>query len=163
MRLSSAIGLYISLVILLGIFAFVSIQLYIIFILLFSLIYIPIIIAMRNSPSSRIPETKEEIIVDEDITHFREKVNKALNGKAVAQRDIELRLLNTLVIDLSIRYDISEMKIRKNLENEYFLRRYVGEKAEIISNMYKRRHDLRKSLSKERFLKEINDFLEVIG
>jgi len=162
MKLSNAIGFYIAIVLFLTLFAAISIQLYLLMLVLVSLIYIPLVLAIYQSPRPRVEEEKERIVVDEDIAHFRERVDKALKEKAVAQRDIELRVLNSLVIDLSIRYDMPERVVRRNMDNEEFLRPYLGDKARVVARMFRRIHDLRNPLPREKFLKEINEVLEAM-
>jgi len=152
---------YISIILVFSFYAIISLQLFLFIVLLISLLYVPFIFALQYAPRPRVKE-EERIVVDEDIAHFRETVKKALNGRAVAQRDIELRILNALVVDVSIRYDIPEKEIRRNLGNEEFLRNYMGDKAKLVAEIYNRRHDLRKSLSKDEFLREINSILEAM-
>ncbi len=152
---------YISIILMFSFYAIISVQFFLLIVLLISLIYFPFIFALKYSPRPRIVED-ERIVVDEDIAHFRETVEKALKGRAVAQRDIELRVLNALVVDMSIRYDLPEKEIRKNLGNEEFLKKYLGDRAKLVAKMYNRRHDLRTSFSKDEFMKEINEILEAM-
>ena len=73
-----------------------------------------------------------------------------------------MRVLNSLVIDLSIRYDMPERVVRRNMDNEEFLRPYLGDKARVVARMFRRIHDLRNPLPREKFLKEINEVLEAM-
>ncbi len=152
---------FIAIVIMFSFYAIISIQLFLLIILLIALLYFPFLFALKYAPRPRV-EDEERIVVDEDIAHFRETVEKALKGRAVAQRDIELRILNALVVDMSIRYDLPEKEIRRNLGNEEFLKKYLGDRAVLVARMYNRRHDLRTSLSKNKFLEEINAVLEAM-
>ncbi len=152
---------YLAIILVFSFYAIISIQLFLLIVLLITLLYVPFMFAFKYSPRPHVEE-EEKIVVDEDIAHFRDRVEKAIKGRAVAQRDIELRLLNALVVSMSIRYDLPEKEIRRNLGNEEFLREYLGEKAKIVSEMYNRRHDLRTSLSRDRFLKEVNTILEAM-
>jgi len=152
---------YIAIIIAFSFYAIISIEFFLLIVLLISLIYLPFVFVIHNAPKPRTQE-EEKVIVDEDIAHFKRRVKKALDENAVAQRDIELRILNSLVIDLSIRYDIPESVVRRNMENIEFLRKYLGDKAELVVRMYRRKHDLRNALPKDRFLKEINAILEAM-
>ena len=163
MNWRSVLGWYVGILLFLFVlFGIVSPEMFLLFAILFSLIYVPLVMAMMRAPPPKVEEEEEVIMVDEDIAHFRERVEKALEGKAVAQRDVELRVLNSLVIDLSIKYDIPEREVRRNLDKEEFLKRYIGERAGVVARMFKRIHDLRSSLSREEFLKEINEVLEAM-
>ncbi len=161
MNFRSAAGWYIGIVLFLTIFIFVSFQLFLLFTALVTLLYIPLAMAMLNAPRPKVEE-EEEVKVGEDIEHFRSRVEKALKGKAVAQRDVELRVLNSLVIDLSIKYGLPEREVRRNLDKEEFLSKYIGEKSRVVVRMFRRIHDLRSSLSREEFLNEINEVLEAL-
>jgi hypothetical protein len=152
---------YIAIILSFSFYAFISLEFFLVVILLISLVYLPFLFAIMNAPKPRVEE-EEKVVVDEDISHFKSRTKKALKGDAVAQRDIELRVLNALVIDLSIRYSIPEHIVRRNMENEEFLREYLGDKARIAARMFKRRHDLRNALPKEEFVKEINAILEAM-
>lgn len=152
---------YIAIILAFSFYAIMSVEFFLLIVLLISLIYIPFVFAIRNAPRPRVEE-EERVVVDEDIAHFKEMVKKALEGKAVAQRDIELRVLNTLAIDLSIRYDLPELLVRKNLANEDFLREYLGDKAKIVAEMFRRIHDLRTSLPRDEFLRNVNTILEAM-
>ena len=161
MNFRSAAGWYIGIVLFLTIFIFVSFQLFLLFTALVTLLYIPLAMAMLNAPRPKVEE-EEEVKVGEDIEHFRSRVEKALKGKAVAQRDVELRVLNSLVIDLSIKYGLPEREVRRNLDKEEFLSKYIGDKSRVVVRMFRRIHDLRSSLSREEFLNEINEVLEAL-
>jgi|GEM_PF-6480188 len=152
---------YIAIVMVFVIYIMISVQLFLLILLLITLLYVPFVVALRYSPRARVEE-ESRVVVDEDIAHFRETVDKALKGRAVAQRDIELRILNALVVDMSIRYDLPEKEIRRNLGNEDFLRTYLGEKARLVADMYNRRHDLKKTLTRDEFVEEINSVLEAM-
>jgi len=162
MKLGNDLFIYILILIFLSFVAFFSVELYILLSLLFSFIYLPLLFSLRYYKPTKKGEKMQILSMGEDIQHFRDTVDKALKGNAVAQRDIELRLINSFVIALSVRYDLPETLIRKNLENENFLKKYVGEKAKLIADIYKRRHELKLSLPKERFLKDIEEIMEAI-
>ncbi len=157
----NALVWYIAIILAFSFYAIISLEFFLLIVLLISLIYIPFLFAIRNAPRPKVKE-EERVVVDEDIAHFKDRVKKALEGKAVAQRDIELRVLNTLAIDLSIRYDLPELLVRKNMDNEKFLRKYLGDDAPIVAQMFRRIHDLRTALPKDKFLKEINTILEAM-
>lgn len=131
--------------------------------MLYSLIYLPLLFAYRFSPKKKIKEEeKERIMVRNDVAHFREIVNKAMNGNAVSQRDVELRLLNVLAVDLSIKYDLPESYIKRNLGNGEFMEKLMGEKGRIAKEIYDRRHELRRSIKREEFLKDIGILMEAM-
>ncbi len=161
LKTSNAWVWYIAIIIAFSFYAVISLEFFLLIVLLISLIYLPFVFAIHNAPRPRAVED-EKVIVDEDIAHFKRSVKKALDENAVAQRDIELRVLNALVIDLSIRYDIPESVVRRNMENVEFLKRYLGDKAEIVVRMYRRKHDLRNALPRDDFLKEINAVMEAM-
>jgi len=158
----SGLTWYITIIASLSFYAFISFEFYLLIVLLFSFFYLPFLFVIRYAPKHREAVEEEKIIVDENIEHFRRRVQKALEENAVAQRDIELKLLNSLAVDLSIRYGIPESVIRRNMENREFLRKYLGEKADLVARMFRRRHELREALPKERFVKEINAILEAM-
>ncbi len=162
MRLKNDIYFYILILFAFSFTAYFTYQLYILLALLFSLAYLPLIFSLRNYVPLEKREKTEKLAVGEDILHFRETVDKALKGSAVAQRDIELRLLNSFVVALSVRYDLPESYIRRNLDSEEILRKYVGDKAKIIAAMYRRRHELTVPLPRERFVKEIRQVMEAM-
>ena len=141
----------------------ININIYIWALLLYSLIYLPLLFAYRFSPREKIEnKEKEEIIVMNDISHFREIVNKAMNENAVSQRDVELRLLNILAVDLSIKYDLPESYVKRNLGNKKFMEKLIGKKGITVKEIYDRRHELKKAIGREDFLKDINILMEVM-
>ncbi len=162
MKLVNALSWFLGIMLFLSIFAFISLQMFLLFAILVAIVYLPLALAIDQAPRPKISQEEERIMVDEDIAHFRERVDKALREKAVAQRDIELRVLNSLVIDLSIRYDMPEREVRRNLDNEKFLRKYLGDRAKVVARMFGRIHDLRTALPREEFLREINEVLEAM-
>jgi len=162
MILKNDIFIYFVILISLIFTAFFSIQLYIFLALIFSLLYLPVMLSLRYYKPLKKRREEEKIAVGEDIAHFRKVVEGALEGKSVAQRDVELRLLNSFVVTLSIRYDLPENLIRRNLDNVNFLRKYVGERAEVVARMYERRHELKLSLPREKFLREIGEIMEAM-
>ena len=125
-----------------------------------TLLTIPLLAVKGKKKSQK--EEKRKIIVRNDIAHFREVVSKALEGNPVAQRDVELELLNVLRIDLRIRYSLRDMEIRENMGDEKFMRKYFGEKWKVIKEIYDRKHELRKSIPREKFLQDINTLMEVM-
>ena len=162
MRWKNDIFLYFAILLMLSFIAFFSIDAYALVAALFSLLYIPLILAFRYHTSFPAEKREETLGVGEDVEHFRDVVNKALKGNPVAQRDVELRLVNSLVVALSIRYGVSEREIRKNLENVSYMRNYLGKRGETVANMFRRRHDLKTKLPRELFLKEINEVMEAM-
>ncbi len=125
-----------------------------------TLLLIPIFI--HGEKNRRIMKKESKIIVRNDIAHFRKTVEKAINGNPVAQRDVELELLHILYIDLGIRYSLSDKEIRERMGNEEFMRKYLGEKWKIIKDVYDRKHELRKSVPRDEFIRDVNAFMEVM-
>ncbi len=163
MKWKNDLFVYFLVAVLLMPLAFFTVRLFVLFLLLFSFIYLPLLFSLRDYTPLEKREEKEELTIGEDIAHFRETIDKALRGNPVAQRDIELRLINSVVVALSIRYDLSESKIRRNLENEDFLKKYVGgSRAKMIRDMYMRRHDLKLSIPRDRFVKELREIMEAM-
>ena len=132
------------------------------FLSLYSLVYLPFIFAYRRAPRKRANKEEERIIVANDIAHFREVVDKAMNQKAIAQRNVEFRVLNVLVVDLSIKHNLPEIVVRRNLDNEKFMVNLMGERGKIAKKMYERRHDMKTPLGKNEFLREINILMEAM-
>ena len=162
MRWKNDIFIYFAILLMFSFLAFFSIDAYALVAMLFSLLYIPLILTARYYTRFPMEKKEETLGVGEDVQHFRYMANKALKGNAVAQRDVELRIVNSLVVALSIRYGIPEREIRKNLENTGYMRKYLGERGKVVADMFKRRHDLKTVLPRERFLKEINEVMEAM-
>jgi len=125
-----------------------------------TLLSVPLLTKKERKNSRK--KEKSKILVRNDISHFKEVVNKALEENSVAQRDVELELLNVLRIDLRIRYSLSDREIRERMGNEKFLRKYFGENWKTIKEIYDRKHDLRKSVPREKFLRDVNTLMEVM-
>ncbi len=125
-----------------------------------TLLSIPLL--MKKEKRKKVYKEKPKIIVRNDIAHFRETVEKALNGNPVAQRDVELELLHILYIDLRIRYSLSDREIREKMGKEEFMKKYLGEKWKIIKDVYDRKHELRKSILRDEFIRDINAIMEVM-
>ena len=125
-----------------------------------TLLTVPLIMKKEGEKSKK--EERRRIIVRNDISHFREVVDKALNENPVAQRDVELELLNILRIDLRIRYSLSDREIREKMGEEKFMRKYFGKRWKIIKDIYDRKHELRKAVPRDKFLRDINTLMEVM-
>ncbi len=126
-------------------------------------IYLPLSLvheAMKDTNEEE--EKKEKIIVENDLAHFKEVVNKALNGNPIAQRDVEMHLINVASVDLAIRYGISEVKLREKMGDAEFLSRYMGHAGVTLAKMYERRHDLKEPVSGEQFVRDIKEVMEAM-
>ena len=108
------------------------------------------------------PMEEEHIEIRNDIAHFREVVDKAINENPVAQREVELRLLEMVSMDLNLRYEISPRMIRERMGDARFLSQYLGDAGKIIADMFDRRHELKLSIPRDRFIKEVNEVLEAM-
>ncbi len=162
MGLKNDVFVYISIIAALFIIAFFSIEMFLYLVVVISLLMLPLIFSMRFAPKSVPPELKG-MAIGKDIAQFRKIVAKALKENPVAQRDVELRLINALVVDISIKYGVAENEIRRNMENEKYLERFIGKYAKTAAEMYRRRHELRLKLPKDQFVKEVKEIMEAIG
>ncbi len=146
-----------------------GIDIYLLYISILAVLYFPILFIKDAWPR----ETKKgyddpEIIKDNDvkvandIAHFKDIVNKAINGSPIAQRDVEMRLLNMVDIDLKIRFGLSNKELTANMENGKFLKKYMGSAGEVVARIYRRRHDLTNPVPGDKFKKEIEAILEAI-
>ncbi len=129
---------------------------------IFMVIYLPMAFILSSRKRAVEEEEEEKIIVGNDIAHFKEVVNKALKGNAVAQRDVEMHIINAAAVDLHIRYGIPDKIIRARLSNPDFLEKYMGSAGRTLSAMFERRHDLKLSIPDKKFKKEIEEIMEAI-
>ena len=166
MKLPREIKIYVKILLIVFAFYFIfssvapsSKELFLWVIATITLLTVPLLIKKEKKEEK---EEERKIMVRNDIAHFRETVNKALNENPVAQRDVELELLNVLRIDMGIRYSLSDREIRENMGNEDFMRKYFGNKWKIIKEIYDRKHELRKSVPKDEFRRDINTLMEVM-
>ena len=137
---------------------------YLLYVSILAVIYIPISLisgAWRKNKKEE-KEDKRDVLVVNEIQHFREVVEKALNGNPVAQRDVEMRILTMADVNLKIRYDLSDKALRMKFGNEEFMRKYMGHAGEIIAKFYRRRHDLNVPVPKEEFKRDVEEVLEAM-
>ena len=137
---------------------------YLLYVSILAVIYIPISLisgAWRKNKKEE-KEDKEDVLVVNEIQHFREVVEKALNGNPVAQRDVEMRILTMADVNLKIRYDLSDKALRMKFGNEEFMREHMGHAGEIIAKFYRRRHDLNVPVPKEEFKRDVEEVLEAM-
>ena len=146
-----------------------GVDIYVLYVAILAAIYFPIVLLFRAWPRENKEEYVDpEIIRDDDIkvandiAHFKDTVRKALKGNSVAQRDVEMRVLTMVDIELKIRYGLSERELRTNLDNAEFLSKYMGHAGAIIAKLYKRRHDLTLSVPGTEFKKDIKTVLEAM-
>ena len=137
--------------------------LYLWFIILLAIFYLPLAFVSAAIPrKSFANDEKEKIIIGNDIAHFRETVKKAKNGNPVAQREIEMKIVNMVIVDMSIKHGLSEKLLRFKIGDEKFMENYMGEVGDIIAKFYNRRYELKKSVPGEEFEREVNKVLEEI-
>ncbi|NPA75197.1 MAG: hypothetical protein GXO25_03840 [Euryarchaeota archaeon] len=128
-----------------------------------AVIYFPLSFVHRAMKKSiRVEEEKDKIIVENDLAHFKEVVKKALDENPIFQREVEMHLINVASVDLSIRYGISEVKLREKMGDAKFLSKYMGHAGVTLARMFDRRHDLKEPISKEQFVKEIREVMEAM-
>ncbi len=167
MKLPREIRIYIGILLIVLAFYFIfssvapsSKELFLWVVATITLLTVPLLMKKKEKKEEK--EEERKIMVRNDIAHFRETVNKALNENPVAQRDVELELLNILRIDIGIRYSLTDREIREDMGNENFMRKYFGDKWKIIKEIYDRKHELRKSIPREKFVRDINTLMEVM-
>ncbi len=148
---------------------FPGLDVYLLYISIFAVIYLPLSFINFAWPKKKKgqyedPEILKDnrVMVANDLAHFRELAQKALKGNAVAQREVEMRLLLMADVNLKIRYGISDKELTTRLDDGEFLSRYMGHAGNTLAKLYKRRHDLSISTPPEEFKKEVEEVLEAM-
>ncbi len=128
-----------------------------------SFAYLSMVFVFRHYPREAPRMNEEKIRVDKsEIAHFYEIVEKALKENPVAQREVEMKLLEMVSMELSLRYEIPERVIRYNMGNEAFLSKYLGEAGKTVADFFNRRHELTLKIPRERFLTEVEKVMEAM-
>jgi len=146
-----------------------GIDIYVLYVAILASLYFPIVLIHGAWPRPKKEEyidpeiiREDDIKVANDIAHFKETVNKALKGNSVAQRDVEMRILTMVDVELKIRFGLSERELRAKLDNPKFLSEYIGRAGEIVSKFYRRRHDLTLSVPGSELKKDIETVMEAM-
>ncbi len=128
-----------------------------------SFAYLTLVFVFRYYPRGAPRMDEESIRVDKsEIAHFYDVIEKALKENPVAQREVEMKLLEMVSMELSLRYEIPEKVIRYSMSNEAFLSKYLGEAGKIVADFFNRRHELTLKIPRERFLTEVEKVMEAM-
>jgi hypothetical protein len=126
-----------------------------------AVVYFPLTFVRQYFPRDERRAVEDEpVLVRNDITHFRELVDKALKENPVAQREVEMRLLEMVSMDLALRYEVPPRRIVEMMGNEERLGKYLGSSARIVADIFRRRHELMLKIPRDRFLREVNEVME---
>ncbi len=133
------------------------------------ILYIPCVLISENLPriqSSYVVNKKiknnEKIEFQEEFAHFRKVMQKALQGNSVAQREIEIRILEMVSTELMLRYEFSEKEIMSKMRDEKFLSEQFGDAGKIVAEMFERRHNLTLVIPPDKFRREIEKIMEAM-
>ncbi len=130
---------------------------------LISIAYVPYIFISESKPRADVHETEDwKPKVMNDMAHFREVVERAVKGNPIAQREVEMRILNMVSMELALRYEVPAKKLRDSFGDVKFLRRYMGDVAKDVVSLYNRKHDLKRVVPEKQFLGEIERIMEAM-